>query len=195
LASEEFVARLDPEQFTRWQAVQIEPDEFLDGSYLEEGSVPLFFTISPFPDETFAVVETKYTIRGASVSWAGKIIGSDAGRIQIHIVGGSEQPEFVIRIFNGPQTIAILSTEMPGVYVSLEGNPHGPPSLAGKTGATSPDQPTTERSSRTFRRSSVAEWAVRNGKSCDCPDGPIQYADHSGCGVSWQQARSVVAEA
>lgn len=125
-ASEDYVARLDSERFTRWQAVRIEPDKFLDGSYLDEGSVPGSFTISPFPDETFVIAETKYTIRDAaeSVSWAGEIVGTDAGRIEISIVGG-KQPGFVIRIFNGPQIIAILPTQMPGVYVSLEGNPNG----------------------------------------------------------------------
>lgn len=129
LASEDLVARLDPERFMRWQAVHIEPDEFLEGSYLVAGSVPRSFTISPFPDLTFTVVETDYTVRDEteSASWTGKIVGTDVGTVDISIVGGVEQPGFEIRIFNNPQIIAIVSTEMPGVYVSMEGNPHAPP--------------------------------------------------------------------
>lgn len=126
-ASEDFVARLFPGAFTRWQAVHIDPDEFLTGSYLEEGSVPQSFTISPFPDQTFTVVETKYNIwdETESASWTGKLVATDDGTVDIGIVG-VEQPGFVIRIFNGPQTIEILPTEMPEVYVSVELNPHGP---------------------------------------------------------------------
>lgn len=102
--------------------------EFAVGRPLEEGSVPQSFTISPFPDQMFTVVETKYTIREktASASWVGKIVGTDDGRIEMGIVGRVEQPGFVIKIFDGPQTIAILPTDMPDVYVSLEGNPNAP---------------------------------------------------------------------
>lgn len=127
-AAERMVAPFSPDSVMRWRPVRIEPASILTGSYLEAGSMPKSFQISPFPDTTFTVTETKYSIRDftESVSWKGAIVGSDDGRVEISIVGGVDNPAFVIKIRNETQIISISPTEMPGAYIAIEGNPYQP---------------------------------------------------------------------
>jgi len=127
-AAENYVALFWPGSVVRWRPVRLETEAFLSGSYLDDGAITTSFKISPFPDTVFTVVEDKYTImKGAeSLFWEGSIVGSDYGRVEITIVGGTETPGFIIRIIDGSKIFSIAPTETPDVYVALEGNPHQP---------------------------------------------------------------------
>jgi len=128
-AADSHIALFSSDSVTRYRPVRLEPSNFLTGSYLDEGSVATSFSISPFPDTTFTVVATKYTIREytESASWEGAIVGSDDGRVLIKIIGGVDDPGFIIKITNGPQVISIVPTLTTDAYIALEGNPHRPP--------------------------------------------------------------------
>ena len=127
-AAEELVGGFDPISMVRWRSVRLDPTEILDGSYLDKGAMPKSFQITPFPDTTFTVVESRYTIRSFTESavWEGTVSGTDSGRVEISIVGGIDDPAFVIKIFNHPQFVSISATGPENAYVAIEGNPFQP---------------------------------------------------------------------
>lgn len=126
--AENYVSPFSPESMLRWRPVVIEPSAILTDGYLQDGAVPKTFTISPFPDIKYSVTETKYAIRETteSVSWVGTIAGAERGRVEMKIVGGVDNPTFVIRIFADNRIISITPTNMQKVYVAVEGNPYQP---------------------------------------------------------------------
>lgn len=127
-AAESYITPFTSDSIRRWRPVLVDPSDFLSGSYLDIGSVPETIQISPFPDISFTAVQSNYTIMESieSASWEGVIVGSDDGRIELNIVGGVDNPAFVIKIYYGPQIISISPTEAPDVYVAIEGNPFQP---------------------------------------------------------------------
>jgi len=153
-AAERKVAPFSPDSVLRWRPVRIKPASILTGNYLEEESMPKSFQVTPFPDITVTVIEIKYTIMDhiEQASWEGAIVGSDHGRVEISIVGGVDNPAFVIKIINETQIISISPTEMPGAYVAIEGNPHQPSRSSRRNEAAAP----RTRKSRVASKRTVA---------------------------------------
>ena len=127
-AAQDMVSYYDRNSYLRWQSVHLDPKLILKGDYLKDGAMPKTLQISPFPDTTFVATQTQYNIMEhiASAIWTGSIEGSESGTVKITIVGGRENPGFVVRIFNGPQSIGISRVEKHTSYVAVESNPHQP---------------------------------------------------------------------
>lgn len=127
-AAEQKVSMFSPESVSRWRPVRLDPESILNGDLLEPGSMPNTIKISPFPDTTYVVSETKYTIRKhtGSISWTGKISGIENGTVEIHARGSVNSPTFSIKIFDPPRFFSITPTETDDAYLAIEGNPHQP---------------------------------------------------------------------
>jgi len=127
-AAENFVKNFEVGQLLRWEPVRISPYEFLNGSYLKQGSVPRMFEISLFRNLNFVVSETKYEISEhiAAATWTGVIGGNQDSRVEIGIVGGIDQPGFLIKIAIGTQRFSVQPTDTRDIYVAMEINPNGP---------------------------------------------------------------------
>lgn len=128
-AAESMISYFDPKSYLRWTPVRLEPNSILQGDYLREGAMPQVVRVSPFPDVTYTATQTEYTIREFidSAKWKGAIVGTDSGRIEITIVGGSRNPTMSIRIIDVPQSFGITPTDVPNTYVAIEANPNQPP--------------------------------------------------------------------
>ena len=125
-AAEDTISHFDTSSYLRWRPVRIDPKAYLNGSYLNDGSMPERIRISPFPDVSLIAVKSKYTIMQdiQSALWEGSIVGSDNGRVEITIVGGDSNPAFSVRIVQYPQVIQIFQTDISDVYLALETNPN-----------------------------------------------------------------------
>jgi len=114
------------DSYLRWEAIRVDANLYLAGSYRDEGALPASIALTPFPDISIVADRTEYTVmehvQGAI--WRGSIRGTENGHVEISIVKGDESPEFVIRFLSYPNLISISPLDgNKGLYVAVEGNP------------------------------------------------------------------------
>lgn len=129
-AAEDIVSYFDPNSYVRWRPLRLVPEAILVGDYRQKDAVRSRIKVSPFPDTSFLATKTSYTVDESTESaiWIGNLEGTLAGRIEITILAGFSPPQFIIRIFNSPQTIGISPTDdTANGYVAVERNPHQEP--------------------------------------------------------------------
>ena len=122
-AADETMAHYPHEAFLRWWPVHIDPLVVLRKGYLSQDAMPSTLSLTLFPDLSFVVDQTGFTVMKQidAAIWNGFIRDTQAGRAEVSINGGEEAPNFTIRLFDYPNAYSILqSASMPDVYIAIE---------------------------------------------------------------------------
>lgn len=122
-AADETMAHVSHGSFIRWQPIYVDPKSVLSDGYLSDGAMPSHMKLSLFPDLSFVIDLTDYTVMEQTFSavWNGTIRGAEDSKARISIVGGEDSPGFVIQLYDHPKAYSIMqSATEPDVYIAVE---------------------------------------------------------------------------
>ena len=110
----------------RWEAVTLDPTDFVSGDILQSTSFAEEFLITPFSDVTFRAKKTKFMPHPytSSATWEGELDDGTNGSIKLSLLRGRENPITIIRIRAGTSSYVMVAIDVPDVYVSMEIDPY-----------------------------------------------------------------------
>ena len=124
---ESMMSHYPEDSYIRWRPVRIDTSEVLRKHYLEPDAMPISLWLSPFPDVSLFVQQSKYTpLRYSKFEyangaiWEGYIDGNEHTRVRITVVGSEHGPSFVIVVSDPPRKYSLLPTDDRDVYVAIE---------------------------------------------------------------------------